>query len=144
MDACKDLLIYAISLNLKLDWEKSKYEVKGDMNSLFEKLGLLFFAVTVEGLILKCIGFENYIALPLTSILIYMFCSMYEKISKLIILFEKGETVEFSKLNSRVRGFNTIICLCLICTASLLYMYNRPLQINFISTITTITGIAYY
>lgn len=80
-EKCKDLLIDVLSLLLKYDWDRSKWEVKGDANLLLEKVSLLTFWCVFVYSIFYFLGFHNITGLLIIFLLIFLFFNMYNKLS---------------------------------------------------------------
>lgn len=141
---CKQLLIIAISMQLKYDWERAKWEVRGDVNSILEKIFLVIFGFSFMGLLYSSIGFDIYFT-PLFSIAIFIIIKyIYKNMSDYLDTYNYKEISNLQIKRRLIDKLNIAMIVLLGVISTFFYTYNRPLQISIVNILITLFGILSY
>lgn len=136
LEKCKELLIDSISLMLKYDWDRAKWEIAGSINFIFEKLSLFLFVFIYSGMVIYSFGLRNMYTPMFLLIIVFNIIIVNQRFSDYI----SGE-----KNVGKKKFAETIISMTifLFIAGALMYAFGRPLNMtiqNVLSTLIRITN----
>lgn len=140
-EKCKDLLIDSVSLLLKYDWDRTKWEVRGNVFSILEKISLFLFVSVFEGFMFLRLGFNRIESVLASLILLVLLSNLYIKMYDVKKdFYVKDIEVKTNKIIKESKKMDWFLGVVVV----YLYAFDKSLDTSFYAFISTFSGICNY